>query len=159
MWPSEAICLPSLWLNRVGISIRRVIPVCEFSSTFCQLSSSQSRSLFAITLNCFPQKSSSATCQNGLNRVALLLPLSDLGLWLLPGPEAVRADVFPGAAVSLQRRQSGPLEEVMQFRFEKGSLEPLSSLEVDDGEAEGMERLRGLLLEVRNLASLLSWPL
>lgn len=36
MWPLEAICLPTLWLNRVGMSIHRVVPVSEFSNTFCQ---------------------------------------------------------------------------------------------------------------------------
>lgn len=64
--------------------------------------------------------------------------------------------VFSSVCVSLQLRRSGPLEEVVQFRFEKGSLEPLSSLEVDDGEVDSMERLRGLVLEVRSLGCLLS---
>lgn len=64
--------------------------------------------------------------------------------------------MFSSVFVSLQLRQSGPLEEGVQFRFEKGSLAPLSSLEVDDGEVGSMERLRGLVLEVRSLRCLLS---
>lgn len=64
--------------------------------------------------------------------------------------------MFSGTDLSLQLRPSGPLEELVQFGLEKGSLEPLSSLEVDDGEVESRGRLRGLLLEVRNLRSLLS---
>lgn len=55
MWPLEAVCLPTQWLNRVGMSIHMVVPVSEFSNTFCQLSFSK-RALFVRALNHFPQR-------------------------------------------------------------------------------------------------------
>lgn len=138
MWPLEAICLSTYWLNRVDISIHRVFSVSEFSNKFGQPFSSKRRSLLARTLNQYLQKMRSETSGCGLTR-----------LWFLLAIEAGKTNVFSRVSESKVQRVWASIDvDEIQF-WERFSGADFFSLRVDNSRVGNIVWLTVLILKAR----------